>query len=43
MVNIRTRKAIGTFGPVVTRLLIQAIPIKTLTNPLGVLGMKQEL
>ena len=40
MVNIRARKAIGTLGTMVTMLLIQAIAIGTLTNPLGVLGMK---
>ena len=39
MVNIRARKAIGTLGTMVTMLLIQAIAIGTLTNPLGVLGI----
>ena len=37
---IRARKAIGTLGTVITRLLIQTIAIGTLTNPLGVLEMK---
>jgi len=43
MVNIRARKTIGTLGTIVTRLLVQAIVIGTLTNPLRVLGMKTRI
>ena len=42
-VNIIARKGIGTLGTMVTRLLIQAIAIRTLTNPLGVSGMKARI